>query len=57
MIYYLYILDKDDHLEGVLSLKDLILAAPEMLLGEVMRTNPKKVHSEVDQEGGGGNGL
>ncbi|HSO73034.1 MAG TPA: CBS domain-containing protein [Thermodesulfobacteriota bacterium] len=50
MIYYLYILDKDDRLEGVLSLKDLILASPEMPLGEVMKTNPKKVHSEVDKK-------
>lgn len=36
-IYYLYVLDKEDHLVGVLSLRDLVVASPETKLFEIMR--------------------
>jgi CBS domain-containing protein len=36
LIYYLYILDPEEHLLGVLSLRELIVAAPEKTLSELM---------------------
>lgn len=38
-IYYLYVVDEEDHLSGVLSLRDLIVAGPETLLSAFMITN------------------
>ncbi len=40
-IYYLYILDSEEKIIGVLSLKHLILAAAQTLLGDIMITPPK----------------
>ena len=40
-VYYLYILDNEDHIYGVLSLKNLILAAPEAKLRDIMITPVK----------------
>lgn len=37
-IYYLYVVDHADHLEGVLSLRELIVAAPDKLLRDLMHT-------------------
>jgi len=42
-IYYLYIVDKEEHLIGVLSLKNLILAVPQTLLSDIMKTPPKTI--------------
>jgi CBS domain-containing protein len=50
MIYYLYILDPEEHLEGVLSLKDLILATPEERLENLMKTSPKVVLSDTGKK-------
>src|SRR3989339_804299 len=38
LIYYLYVLDSQDHILGVLSLRELIVAAPEKTLSELMDT-------------------
>ena len=35
-IYSLYVTDKERHLTGILSLRDLVVADPESLIGEVM---------------------
>lgn len=40
-IYYLYIVDSSEHLNGVLSLKNLILAMPQTLLSDIMLTPVK----------------
>ncbi len=40
-IYYLYIVDSNEHLNGVLSLKNLILAMPQTLLSDIMFTPVK----------------
>ncbi len=40
-VYYLYILDTEEHICGVLSLKNLILASPEAKLREIMMTPVK----------------
>ena len=50
MIYYLYVVDKEEHLQGVLSLKDLILASPGAPLGSIMKTNPKRVLATEDKK-------
>ena len=37
-IYYLYVVDEQETLEGVLSLRQLIIASPETLLKDIMQT-------------------
>lgn len=49
-IYYIYVTDKEKHLKGVVSLRDLILADPELTLEDVMLTDVKKVDANMDQE-------
>lgn len=48
-IYYLYVLDEDNHLVGVLSLRDLIIAEEQMLIGEVMDEHVVSVSVGLDQ--------
>ncbi len=38
-IYYLYVLDRDDALRGVLSLRTLLLAAPDAFIDKIMETD------------------
>jgi magnesium transporter len=38
MIYYLYVVDEAERLRGVLSLRELIIAAPQTLLCDIMHT-------------------
>jgi Mg2+ transporter MgtE len=38
-IYYVYVIDRDEHLEGVLSLRDLIVARPRTPIREIMIRN------------------
>lgn len=42
-IYYVYILGEDRHLEGVISLRQLILARPETRLSAIMKRDPIRV--------------
>jgi CBS domain-containing protein len=48
-IYYVYVTDNEDHLVGVLSLRDLIVAKPETPIRDVMRREPVAVHALADQ--------
>jgi len=50
MIYYLYVVDREERLLGVLSLKDLILAAPKAEIASIMVTNPKRVLASEDKK-------
>jgi CBS domain-containing protein/sporulation protein YlmC with PRC-barrel domain len=50
MIYYIYVLDSEDRLEGVLSLKDLLIAASHTKLADIMTANPKKVPADADKK-------
>lgn len=50
MVYYIYVLDKEDRLVGVLSLKDLILANPEEKVDKIMHKNPIGLPIDMDQE-------
>src|SRR5262249_58939398 len=49
-IYYVYILTEDKRLLGVVSLRDLLLAAPTAKLSEVMTENVFAVSPDTDQE-------
>ena len=49
-IYYLYVVDADGKLVGVVSLKDIVLAAPDRRLRELMRENPVFVQVDEKQE-------
>ncbi|MBL8057043.1 MAG: magnesium transporter [Anaerolineales bacterium] len=48
--YYLYVVDRDDHLIGVVGLRDLIVAAPEALIESIMRPDVRSVPVGTDQE-------
>ncbi len=49
-VYYLYVVDDEGHLKGVLSLRELILAPPEAKLGDIMRRDVVAVRVDQDQE-------
>jgi Mg2+ transporter MgtE len=50
MIYYLYIVDAERHLLGIVSLRELVVAAPGTRLQELMDRNVIKVRADMDQE-------
>ena len=47
-IYYLYILDDNEKLKGTVSLRDLVIADPEMILNDVM-INPVAYLYDTDE--------
>ncbi|ADR36795.1 magnesium transporter [Oceanithermus profundus DSM 14977] len=49
-VYYLYVLDDEGHLVGVLSLRDLIVADPSMRVAEIMNPDVIHVTTGTDQE-------
>jgi magnesium transporter len=49
-IYYLYVVDEMESLQGVLSLRDLIIAQPQTTLGEIMRSRIVSVGHHDDHE-------
>ncbi len=49
-IYSLYVTDKERHLTGILSLRDLVVADPGALIGEVMTREVVNVRTDTDQE-------
>lgn len=49
-ISYIYITDSEQKLLGALSLKELILASPEQVLKDIMKTNVISVSIDDDQE-------
>ena len=49
-IYYAYVLSQDQMLLGVLTFRDLFLAAPERIVSEIMKTDLITIHEETDQE-------
>ncbi|MDH4163426.1 MAG: CBS domain-containing protein [Nitrospirota bacterium] len=48
-VYYLYITDDQERLLGVLSLKSLIMARPETLLQDIMRSPMKTLSLDAEQ--------
>lgn len=49
-IYYVYVVDQEGHLIGVLSLRDLIAAGDGTVLKSIMRRNVISVNAALDQE-------
>lgn len=50
LIYYVYVTDEDNHLIGVFSLSDLIMAQPEIKVTEFMHTRVVSVNLKDDQD-------
>lgn len=49
-IYYGYIVDSNDRIEGVVSLKALLLNSPDTPLADIMEDNVKFVHVDAEPE-------
>lgn len=49
-IYYAYVVDEDNHLLGVVSMRDLVLNPPYRTIGEIMEREIVKVPATADQE-------
>lgn len=49
-VYYLYVVDETQHLLGVLSLRELIVASPSTRVAEIMNPNAIRVGTATDQE-------
>lgn len=47
--YYIYVVDKDEKLAGVTSLREMFLAEPDCLLADIMETNLKTVVPGEDE--------
>lgn len=45
-----YVIDNEHHLDGVVGLRELILADPDTVVGDIMRTHIICVHTHDDQE-------
>lgn len=48
--YYLYVLDENDVLKGIISLRELVSSTFDTTIGEIMHENVKSVPLEMDQE-------
>jgi magnesium transporter len=48
--YYLYVVDAGGKLEGVVSLRDLIIAPPASRLAEIMNSEVRRARDDMDQE-------
>jgi magnesium transporter len=49
-ILYLYVVDEEKRLRGVVPIRRLVAASPERQCGELMVQDPVSVHPEADQE-------
>jgi magnesium transporter len=49
-IFYIYAVDKQEHLLGTVSIRRLLLARPEVLIRDLTRGEPIAVHTDTDQE-------
>ncbi|HET6349760.1 MAG TPA: magnesium transporter [Candidatus Krumholzibacteria bacterium] len=50
LIYYAYVVTQDHTLQGVVSFRELLAAAPDKLVRNVMRTDVITVDEQMDQE-------
>jgi magnesium transporter len=50
MIYYIYVVDDERHLLGFISLRDLILAKPSAVIGDLMERDVISVRGNDDRE-------
>jgi magnesium transporter len=49
-IYTCYVIDEERKIEGVITVKTLLLSAPEQVLGDIMEQNLILVHTDTDRE-------
>jgi magnesium transporter len=49
-IYYIYVVDRDGKLQGVLSLRQLIVAPPDTRVSEMMDADAVFIRTDTDQE-------
>ena len=49
-IYYIYVLDREGHLSGVLSLRDLLRAPDDQVVGRIMLHDAITAEVDDDQE-------
>ena len=49
-VFYLYVVDQDNHLLGVASLRQLLLSTPQKTLADIMTRSVIKVDTSTDQE-------
>ena len=49
-IYVIYVVDAEEHLQGVLTLRDLIVADPKTRVSEIMNPDVIYVRDDTDQE-------
>ncbi|TVP53678.1 MAG: magnesium transporter [Gemmatimonadales bacterium] len=49
-IYYLYVVDREGRLKGVLSLRQLLISSPDTRVGDVMDPDVISIGTDVDQE-------
>ncbi|MBL7074277.1 magnesium transporter [candidate division KSB1 bacterium] len=47
-VYYVFVVDDEQKLVGIVSLKDLIIAEPQQRVGDLM--NPDVIYAQVDQD-------
>ncbi|NJL53444.1 MAG: magnesium transporter [Hydrococcus sp. SU_1_0] len=50
IVYYLYVTSNSRQLTGIVSLRDLVIAAPDTSLAEIMTRDVVFVHTDTDQE-------
>ena len=50
LAYYLYVVDANDRLEGILSLRDLVVAEPETKLAQAMDPHVLSVNASANKE-------
>ena len=50
IVYYIYVTDASRCLTGIVSLRDLVVSAPQQTLGEIMTRDAVCAHTETDQE-------
>ncbi len=50
MVFYLYLVDEENRLSGVLSLRQLLLSTPGTHLKDIMNNRPISVNVDTDQE-------
>jgi len=48
-VYYIYVIDTDEKLMGVISLRELLLADPDVRLSDIMETKLKMVTPDTDE--------
>ena len=49
-VYYVYVVDEEERLQGVLSLRELIVSAPDTKLEQIMHTKLVSVKADEDED-------